>query len=102
MENLELDIINHRYIYDAHPFLSSPIIQSLSKHHRSEASAICPAINPQISSGSTGSSDCSERYSIDGNSSDDESIYSSDREMCIRESYLRTYVSFFTLIKYSQ
>ncbi|XP_057331013.1 uncharacterized protein LOC130671252 isoform X2 [Microplitis mediator] len=91
MENLELDIINHRYIYDAHPFLSGPIIQSLSKHQRSEALAVFPTTIPQIPSGSTGSSDCSERYSIDGNSSDGESIYSSDREMCVRESYLRTF-----------
>uniref|UniRef100_A0A6V7LQC7 Uncharacterized protein n=1 Tax=Bracon brevicornis TaxID=1563983 RepID=A0A6V7LQC7_9HYME len=90
MDNLELDMMNRHYIYDAHGFLGNPVIPSLPPHCGPPTAAALPPMVPQIPPshppGSTGSSNCSEHYPFDENSSDDESVYSSDREVRARDS----------------
>ncbi|CAD6224535.1 GSCOCG00011786001-RA-CDS, partial [Cotesia congregata] len=76
-----LDIFNKHYLYDNNPFLRGPIIKSLSSSCTSEAVAFLSGIEPKKASRSTGSSDCSEQYSLDSNCSDNDSICSSDHEV---------------------
>ncbi|XP_015116900.1 neurogenic differentiation factor 1 [Diachasma alloeum] len=90
MDNLELDMMNRHYIYDAHSFLGNPVIPPhCGPPTASVLSPIVPQIGPSHPPGSTGSSNCSEHYPFDENSSDDESVYSSDREIRPRDGHSR-------------
>ncbi|KAK0072658.1 hypothetical protein PV325_011028, partial [Microctonus aethiopoides] len=93
MDNLELDMMNRHYIYDTHSFLGNPVIPSLPPHCGPPSAVALPQMVSQLPSthppGSTGSSNCSEHYPFDDNSSDDESVYSSDREVRTRDSQSR-------------
>lgn len=94
MDNLELDMMNRHYIYDTHGFLGNPVIPTLPSHCGPTTAVALPPIVSQIPPshppGSTGSSNCSEHYPFDDNSSDDESIYSSDRDIRTRK-YVHLY-----------
>ncbi|XP_015601314.1 pancreas transcription factor 1 subunit alpha isoform X2 [Cephus cinctus] len=88
MDNLELDMMNRQYIYEAHSFLGNPAIPSLPPHCGAPTAATLPTIPSQIPShppGSTGSTSGSDLYLYDENSSDNESAYSSDQENHTRE-----------------
>ncbi|XP_024881103.1 pancreas transcription factor 1 subunit alpha isoform X1 [Temnothorax curvispinosus] len=91
MDNLERDMMNRHYIYEAHSFLGNPAIPGLPPHCGVPTTATLPAVIPsQIPSshhpsGSTGSTSGSEHYLYDENSSDNESVYSSDQENHARE-----------------
>ncbi|XP_032667251.1 pancreas transcription factor 1 subunit alpha-like isoform X1 [Odontomachus brunneus] len=88
VENLERDMMNRQYMYEAHSFLGNPAIPALPPHCGVPTTATLPAIPSQLPSypsGSTGSTSGSEHYLYDENSSDNESIYSSDQENHARE-----------------
>ncbi|XP_076652218.1 48 related 1 isoform X3 [Halictus rubicundus] len=88
MDNIELDMMNRQYIYEAHSFLGNPAIPALPPHCGAPTTATLPSIPSQLAShppGSTGSSSGSEIYLYDENSSDNESAYSSDQENHARE-----------------
>jgi len=91
MDNLERDMMNRQYMYEAHSFLGNPAIPALPPHCGVPTTATLPAVIPsQIPSshhpsGSTGSTSGSEHYLYDENSSDNESVYSSDQENHARE-----------------
>ncbi|XP_051162470.1 pancreas transcription factor 1 subunit alpha-like [Leptopilina boulardi] len=88
VDNLELDMINRQYFYEAHSFLGNTGIPGLSQHYNANNMTTLPTISAQISSypsGSTGSSSGSDLYFYDENSSDNESVYSSDQENRSRE-----------------
>lgn len=90
MDNLERDMMNRQYIYEAHSFLGNPAIPTLPPHCGVPTTATLPAVIPSQlpsshhPSGSTGSTSGSEHYLYDENSSD-ESVYSSDQENHARE-----------------
>ncbi|XP_017794093.1 PREDICTED: pancreas transcription factor 1 subunit alpha [Habropoda laboriosa] len=88
MDNLELDMMNRQYMYEAHSFLGNPAIPALPPHCGAPTTATLPSIPSQLAShpaGSTGSTSGSEIYLYDENSSDNESAYSSDQENHTRE-----------------
>ncbi|XP_066600829.1 pancreas transcription factor 1 subunit alpha isoform X2 [Prorops nasuta] len=88
LDNLELDMMNRQYMYEAHSFLGNPAIPAMPAHCGTPTTATLPAIPTQLSShppGSTGSTSGSEVYLYDENSSDNESAYSSDQENHTRE-----------------
>ncbi|XP_033327388.1 48 related 1 isoform X1 [Megalopta genalis] len=88
MDNIELDMMNRQYIYEAHSFLGNPAIPALPPHCGAPTTATLPSIPSQLAShppGSTGSSSGSEIYLYDENSSDNESAYSSDQENHTRD-----------------
>nr|XP_012235182.1 PREDICTED: uncharacterized protein LOC105679628 [Linepithema humile] len=91
MDNLERDMMNRQYIYEAHSFLGNPAIPALPPHCGVPTTATLPAVIPSQlpsshhPSGSTGSTSGSEHYLYDENSSDNESVYSSDQENHARE-----------------
>ncbi|XP_076221396.1 48 related 1 isoform X2 [Nomia melanderi] len=88
MDNIELDMMNRQYIYEAHSFLGNPAIPALPSHCGAPMTATLPSIPSQLAShppGSTGSSSGSEIFLCDENSSDNESTYSSDQENHARE-----------------
>ncbi|XP_035722137.1 pancreas transcription factor 1 subunit alpha-like [Vespa mandarinia] len=88
MDNLELDIMNRQYMYEAHSFLGNPAIPALPAHYGTPTTASLPTIPSQLPShpsGSTGSTSGSDVYPYDENSSDNESVYSSDQENHARE-----------------
>ncbi|KAK2585360.1 hypothetical protein KPH14_010038 [Odynerus spinipes] len=88
MDNLELDIMNRQYMYEAHSFLGNPAIPALPAHCGTATTASLPTIPSQLPShpsGSTGSTSGSDVYPYDENSSDNESVYSSDQENHARE-----------------
>ncbi|XP_012288227.1 pancreas transcription factor 1 subunit alpha [Orussus abietinus] len=86
MDNL--DMMNRQYMYEAHSFLGNPAIPSLPPHCGAPTTAMLPTIPSQLPShppGSTGSTSGSEVYLYDENSSDNESVYSSDQENHTRD-----------------
>lgn len=88
MDNLEFDMINRQYIYEAHSFLGHAGVPALPSHFGAATMTTLPTIPSQIPShptGSTGSTSGSDLYFYDENSSDNESIYSSDQENHTRE-----------------
>lgn len=88
IDNLDLDMMNRQYMYEAHSFLGNPAIPSLPPHCGAPTTAALLPIPPQIAShppGSTGSTSGSDLYLYDENSSDNESAYSSDQENHTRE-----------------
>lgn len=88
MDNLELDMMNRQYMYEAHSFLGNPAIPALPPHCGAPTTATLPSIPSQLAAhpaGSTGSTSGSEIYLYDENSSDNESAYSSDQENHTRE-----------------
>lgn len=88
MDNLELDMMNRQYMYEAHSFLGNAGLPSLTTHCSPPNSAALPTLQSQIPPhppGSTGSTSGSELYHYDENSSDIESMYSSDQENHARE-----------------
>ncbi|CAL1679001.1 unnamed protein product [Lasius platythorax] len=91
MDNLERDMMNRQYLYEAHSFLGNPAIPALPPHCGVPTTATLPAVIPSQlpsshhPSGSTGSTSGSEHYLYDENSSDNESVYSSDQENHARE-----------------
>lgn len=88
MDNLELDMMNRQYMYEAHGFLGNPAIPALPPHCGAPTTATLPSIPSQLAAhpaGSTGSTSGSEIYLYDENSSDNESAYSSDQENHTRE-----------------
>ncbi|XP_026667950.1 pancreas transcription factor 1 subunit alpha-like isoform X2 [Ceratina calcarata] len=88
MDNLELDMMNRQYMYEAHSFLGNPAISALPSHCGAATAATLPSIPSQLAThppGSTGSTSGSEIYLYDENSSDSESAYGSDQENHARE-----------------
>ncbi|XP_033174581.1 pancreas transcription factor 1 subunit alpha-like isoform X1 [Bombus vosnesenskii] len=88
MDNLELDMMNRQYMYEAHSFLGNPAIPALPPHCGAPTTATLPSIPSQLAShtaGSTGSTSGSEIYLYDENSTDNESAYSSDQENHTRD-----------------
>ncbi|XP_015516024.1 pancreas transcription factor 1 subunit alpha isoform X2 [Neodiprion pinetum] len=88
IDNLDLDMMNRQYMYEAHSFLGNPAIPSLPPHCGPPTTASLLPIPPQMPShppGSTGSTSGSDLYLYDENSSDNESAYSSDQENHTRE-----------------
>lgn len=90
MDNLERDMMNRQYMYEAHSFLGNPAIPALPPHCGVPTTATLPTVIPSQlpshhPSGSTGSTSGSEHYLYDENSSDNESVYSSDQENHARE-----------------
>lgn len=84
-------MMNRQYMYEAHSFLGNPAIPALPPHCGVPTTATLPAVIPSQlpsshhPSGSTGSTSGSEHYLYDENSSDNESVYSSDQENHARE-----------------
>lgn len=88
MDNLELDMMNRQYMYEAHSFLGNPAIPALPPHCGAPTAGTLSSIPSQLAAhpaGSTGSTSGSEIYLYDENSSDNESAYSSDQENHTRE-----------------
>lgn len=98
MDNLELDMMNRQYMYEAHSFLGNPAIPALPPHCGAPTTATLPSIPSQLAShtaGSTGSTSGSEIYLYDENSTDNESAYSSDQENHTREWVLPAQINFY-------
>ncbi|XP_033212101.1 pancreas transcription factor 1 subunit alpha-like [Belonocnema kinseyi] len=90
MNNLEFEMINRQYIYQTHSFLGNAGVPPLPSHFGAATTTTLPTIPSQIPShttGSTGSTSTSgsDLYFYDENSSENESIYSSDQENHTRE-----------------
>lgn len=99
MDNLELDMMNRQYMYEAHSFLGNPAIPALPPHCGAPTTATLPSIPSQLAAhpaGSTGSTSGSGIYLYDENSSDNESAYSSDQENHTRELVSSSEFPFFT------
>ncbi|XP_011330452.1 pancreas transcription factor 1 subunit alpha isoform X2 [Ooceraea biroi] len=91
MDNLERDMMNRQYMYEAHTFLGNAAIPAFPPHCGVPTTVTLPPVvipsQPPAHhpSGSTGSTSGSEHYLYDENSSDNESAYSSDQENHTRE-----------------
>ena len=83
MDNLDLDMLNRQYVYEAHSYLGNAGITSLPSHYSSTSMTSVTGIPSQTSpypSRSTGSTSGSDLYFYDEISSDNESAYNSDQE----------------------